>query len=198
MRCEGCLNDIKSKIYFRCSKSDCDKIYCTLCANLPSTTVNVQSWTCPACIAQEKKTGNNSSTPVRTSCHSQNVTMRNKFNPKTSTEPSNLGISELTTEIKLLTQEISSLKCKLDEAMTSLTRCHERLDELGNSMASTNTRLASVEQQQAEIHPLKAAVSQIQKNLNMMAQKQLSNEMEIIGIPENKNENLTHDWSGLG
>ncbi|CAG4977677.1 unnamed protein product [Parnassius apollo] len=76
--------------------------------------------------------------------------------------------------------------------MTSLTRCHERLDELGNTMASTNTHLASVEQKQAEIHPLNDAVSHFQKNLNMMAQKQLSNELEIIGIPENKNENLTY------
>lgn len=192
MKCDGCLVAIqKNAVKYGCSVTGCGKTFCSLCANVPSNSTDLRTWKCPACCTIEKKSGDNSKTPIRTSYHSENVTLRrsNKAvsSPAVDIPTQVLEVGELTSEIRNLTQEISSLKQKLEDATISLVRCHERLDELSASMATTDSRLRKSE---TEVIVLKANISQLKCELNTQAQHRLSNEIEIAGIPEMENENL--------
>lgn len=101
-------------------------------------------------------------------------------------------VQELTGEIRLLTQEISSLKQKLEEATVSLSRCHERLDEITTAVAATDNRVKKLEERDREMVDLSATVAHLQSEMNSMAQNHLQNELEITGVSENENENLHH------
>lgn len=140
-------------------------------------------------MASTKKGGDNNLTPVRGN-DTQNITLRKKQEP--SMAPSSTEVSELTAEVRLLTQEISSLKFKLEDATNSLTRCHDRLDELATAVTTNDSRIQVLEVRDKEVADLQTTVELLKRELNSQAQGQLRNEIEIAGIHENKNENLHH------
>ncbi|XP_059062699.1 uncharacterized protein LOC131855443 [Achroia grisella] len=191
MQCEGCLSNLSRGKYFQCTKQHCGRKFCYLCANIQDATI-VKTWKCPACATQEKKVGDNSSTPIRSD--SQNITTRKKTNTKSNspTGVKDIEVNELTSEIRSLTHELSSLKRKLEEATESLTRCYQRLDELGNAIQTANNRITQLENSETKVVSLQATVTHLENELNNQIQSQLSNEIEIVGIPENNNENLVH------
>ncbi|XP_046970603.1 uncharacterized protein LOC124537757 [Vanessa cardui] len=152
-----------------------------------------KTWKCPDCSASLKG-GDNTLTPVRQSCETQNVTFRKKQDTTLTptTDSSSTELKELTSEIRLLTQEISSLKQRLEDATLSLSHCHERLDELASSVVTNNSRIKNLEDREQEVVNLKATVSLMQREINTQAEMQLRNEFELSGIPERTNESLRH------
>lgn len=233
MECDGCRNKL-TKVAYICTEKKCKKSYCALCANVGQGNIDLSTWKCPACRSKERKTGyNSSSTPVRSNLQSENVIVRKKSTPVTSSttatlkpspplpvpnmtskppsphkllatglpvpeavsgviSPSASELSELTSVIRSLTLEITTLKDRLEIATSSLTKCHQRLDELGETAAHAETRLKKLEESEIENKALKATVGQLQLELKSQAQIQVRNEVEIVGIPELANENLIH------
>lgn len=103
-----------------------------------------------------------------------------------------MDLRELTSEIRLLTQQFTGLKKQLENVTDSLALCHQRLDDLGTTMAASEARLKVLEDQNAEVPTLRYTVHQLKTELNMQAQNMLNNEIELIGIPECPSENLHH------
>lgn len=165
-------------------------------------------WKCPSCKVQTLSTPQIEISDKETSPVDQlnplNTVALAMVNDKLTSKDSNKTftvdqkttpgseIRELTSEVRRLANEISSLKNKLEDATTSLSRCNERLDELGNSMAAADVRLKKLEERDARILELESTVSTLTYEANAQAQYQHRNEIEICGIPENKNENLHH------
>ncbi|KAI5631525.1 hypothetical protein NE865_15760 [Phthorimaea operculella] len=73
-----------------------------------------------------------------------------------------------------------------------LKLCNERLDNVATTIADTDSRLKALEERDVEIARLKNKVSELQDQLGNQLQVSLKNEVEIAGIPEFKNESLTH------
>lgn len=206
MKCDGCLCVINDGSAFKCCSKSCGKKYCKLCAAVGTKQVDMSAWKCPACCASERKVGDKNSTPVRPSNDAQNVTIRKKQSsvtpgltpspaapsPSAATTPMTSEVGELTTEIRRLTQEITSLKDRLETATASLNSCHKRLDELGEAVTSSNVRINKLEESEKQVQSLKATVQHLQLEINIQAQNNIRNEVEIIGIPETKNESLMH------
>lgn len=229
MKCSGCLKDEKDLVLIKCTSANCKKYFCTLCSNIPTEYDKKKTWKCPDCSASTRRGGDNSSTPVRGSSDSQNITNRKKqdstssetnsdsrkaTNPEKQDPPSVSNsdsqkvttrkrqdpisgpnaseVKELITEVRLLTQEISSMKQRLEEATNSLTRCHVRLDELATAVSTNESRIQVIEDREKEVINLKTTVELLQRDLNSQAQAHLRNEVEISGIPEIQNENPYH------
>ncbi|KAL4718022.1 hypothetical protein ACJJTC_011369 [Scirpophaga incertulas] len=202
MKCEGCSTVINDSNGFQCCHLQCNKKYCDLCINLDKKKTNLSTWKCPVCCARERKTGN-SSTPIRSSSDSQNVTLRKKVSTQsTSTPPTPIitpvatsavsEVSELTSEIRLLTQEILSLKDKLESATTSLDKCHKRLDELAETITKSETRINKLEKSERMVNSMLLTINKLQTEIDTQAQNNVRNEIEIIGVPEVRNESLMH------
>ncbi|CAH2089886.1 unnamed protein product [Euphydryas editha] len=191
MKCSGCLKFLKESNSITCSIAACEKSFCGLCIPLASLSVDKRKlWKCPDCCATQTKGGNNSFTPNR--YVEENITLRKKTDNINCDTYTNNEVKELLDEVRLLTKEISSLRTKLEVATASLNNCQLRLDELGTSIATNDNRIKYLESRDTEIKILERKVSDLQKNLNEQKQQQLSNELEIAGVPENKNENLLH------
>ncbi|XP_034828788.2 uncharacterized protein [Maniola hyperantus] len=167
------------------------------------------SWTCHSCRSKQPKT-DNSNTPIRATSNAQtaastdseiiitdsNVTRRKRLDPTAYntnvSDNSSSDVQSLLAEVKLLTKEISSLKNMLEDATTSLNRCHERLDAMGAAISSNESRISALERRNAEIDSLKGKVIELQTEVDMQAQDCLKNEVEICGASECPGENTTH------
>lgn len=146
------------------------------------------TWKCPDCCASHRRGGDNSSTPIRST---EDITLRKKSD-SIADNVTMADVKELVSEVRLLTQEISSLKKQLENAISSLSCCEKRLDELGSAVARNDGRITKLEDCEQQTNILKATVKDLQKELNTQAQNHLSNELELSGIPEISNENLYH------
>ncbi|KAG7303564.1 hypothetical protein JYU34_012094 [Plutella xylostella] len=172
--------------------SSCKNIYhLNTCANITETGWNRLGsrqavWKCPQC-KNTKETPISSHTSIVPSILSPTPTRQ-----VPGEHTSNAEISGLASEVRLLTQQITSLKSKLEEATISLSRCNERLEELGGFMITADSRLKKLESREIQVLELQATVSELKSNLNLQAQNQLKNELEISGVPEHTNENLHH------
>lgn len=191
MRCAGCLKNTTESSGILCSVENCRKTFCALCIDASRLTPEgKKKWVCPDCCAilRSKNSGGNSLTPVRGSTDSQNITVRKKH----SHNPESVDLKELTAEIRFLREDITLLRARLEETTVSLTRCHERLDDLGITLSNQETRIKHLETCETENVVLKAKVVLLQNDINIQAQNQLRNEIELSGVPETPNESLLH------
>ncbi|KAJ8704080.1 hypothetical protein PYW07_013374 [Mythimna separata] len=187
-----------------CSKCKCQ--YDLQCINISSesftkfTASYRKSWLCPSCVCLLPKRGN-INTPVRSPdlnteeslCDNINV-VRGSRGKITAT--SDITLLELVTEIRELREEIKELK------QTNNDMCILRQDvlELKEHLASLSPSIsqhfidfkAVIEDKNKEINDLKLSVSQLQSAVSALETNALRNEIEICGMPEERNENLTH------
>lgn len=177
--CAGCKTMITDRQFITCNAGKCDNSFHLLCLNITTVLPEQRAtWICPDCQAATKKGGDNSLTPVRQS---------NKCLENAQLDG---DVTTLTSEIRLLRQDMWSLKNELRDVVSSLKECHSRLDGVTSKISEMETRMKSLEVQQAENKELKATILQLESDLNIQSQSALKNEVEIIGIAEDKNENV--------
>lgn len=166
----------------------------TSATSAPRPAVSTAASTSMTSVALTPRTAAPSTASTLTLKPSTTVTTPSLQPPVVSTVliPNPSEVSELTSVIRTLTQEITTLKDKLETATSSLTLCHQRLDELVVHTAVADKRLQNLEDSQSEVKALKATVGQLELELRSHAQNQVRNEVEIVGIPEHTNENLMH------
>lgn len=197
--CSACPSKIRDGNYITCKSEECGKTFHLLCTSVASKyPARKETWICPDCQAATKKGGDNSTTPIRAQVVvTENVAFHNQLGAQERDEPKILapsedGLQALTSEIRMLRQEMLALKTDLCDAVTSLTRCHERLDDVTAQFAISETRLKELEAQKTECILLRAKVTDLENTLNNQAQLGLKNEVELLGVPECGNENLNH------
>ena len=191
MKCYGCLKPTKDLNKIKCSSATCEKYFWSLCINVAGLTSEKRSkWKCPDCCASQRRGGDNSSTPIRSA--DDNITLRKKTDVVCTLSPSSTEVKELICEVRLLTQEIYSLKSHLEDAVTSLRSCEKRLDELGSAIANNESRIKFLEDRDQQTDILKSTIKDLEQELNIQSQNNLRNELELSGIPESNNENLYH------
>ncbi|CAH2230212.1 uncharacterized protein LOC120636863 [Pararge aegeria] len=191
MKCHGCFKSMKDINKIKCSAPTCEKHFCCLCINLSGlSSENRGNWKCPDCCASQRKGGDNSSTPIRST--NENITLRKKSDTVCDAAATTTEVKELTSEVRLLTQEICSLKKQLESAISSLSSCEKRLDELGSAIATNDSRIKQLEDRKLETDILKATVKDLRLELNAQNQNHLRNELELSGVPETSNENIHH------
>lgn len=153
-------------------------------------------WICPDCQAAAKKGGDNSQTPVRPSTPGENVTYRaNREVVHQYSEDLSLGsidLKTLTSEIRLLRQEMSNFRSEFAAVVASLALCQNHLDEVSSKLIATEKRVEALEDEQKQYANLKATIAILHQRIENQAQSQLKNEIEIAGLEETKNENPYH------
>ncbi|CAK1596638.1 unnamed protein product [Parnassius mnemosyne] len=183
----------------KCSK--CNKLYDLICLNITEEHFNTLSqkyrdeWICPSCVCSLPKKSN-LLTPVRSPAASLNdkytmslnvnTTRGNKQKLKSSELLSNedVDLTTLISEIRDFRDEVKDIvRQELKVQTSAITKCfEERLGELSKTLESKDLEISS----------LKSLVNQLQQQIAVQDQHSMRNELEIIGMPEENNENLTH------
>lgn len=119
-----------------------------------------------------KKGGDNSSTPIRIS-QNENVTLRK---PRASSSvvdspPDNKSaLDNLTEQIKLLRQEILTMKVDFEAAISAVSRCEARIDDMSATMAMYEVRLKFTEDLKTEVVELKKVNDSLQSQITHQSQ----------------------------
>ncbi|XP_073951978.1 uncharacterized protein [Choristoneura fumiferana] len=207
--CAACNKTIVGSQFMKCSK--CCFLHHFVCVNIPEqrkVSDNFKSeWICPDCKSKQPKTGN-SNTPVRSSAPgddaNQNVTFRAQ-NRKTAaaagssvTAAPGVGsgwseaISSLTSEIRMLRVDMNEVKNNLKNLTTCIAQCSARLDSQESALKTSEAKIRALEERQRETAVLSERIVILEDQLNAQAQYSMRNEIEIMGINENRSENLHH------
>lgn len=102
-------------------------------------------------------------------------------------------LQALTKEIRSLKNEVYDFKGKLESVSLALTNCNEQLEDIILRLNKSEERYQQLEERHdADTRSLKNKISLLEDQLNNQAQEILKNEVEVIGIPEQSNENLLH------
>ncbi|XP_075979935.1 uncharacterized protein LOC142979060 [Anticarsia gemmatalis] len=106
----------------------------------------------------------------------------------------NINLTSLITEIRFLREEVSDVKSLVNTISSELTAVTTRVDTLESRMTRNEEKTLSLEANQSNtnIDELKTTLNSLQELVHAQAQAALRNEVELIGINENVNENLTH------
>lgn len=104
----------------------------------------------------------------------------------TEQESTTTDTSLLLSEIRLLRQEVSDLKQQNTDIGLKLSNFS---DALNQKLEDFEKKMCAKDE---EIILLKSSILQLEHKLNLSEQETMKTELEIIGIPEENNENLCH------
>lgn len=217
--CDRCSQEIKTREYLKCRR--CLRYYDLLCTNVSEKRFyntmreeHKSNWKCEKCV-------DTPSTPDSGAVDSglSNITFRTRRENDTSstsrTPPgATLNIATATdesivTELHMLRDDIisavreemqefqRSVRAEMQEFRRSITgltsavgACNSRIDELNKRVEFLeNSRF---NQEPADGNVLNKAIAGLKLELNERDQDLLCNDLEIAGIPEERNENPTH------
>lgn len=201
--CSGCGNPIMDRCYMECSR--CKNSFDLLCINIPKDSFDRFSqsykdvWLCPSCVCALPK-GDNTSTPVRNPKSSSNLNDKYICSNVNQTRgsrsqgakaknakydsPPNPDLGTLMSELHLLRLELAEVKEQNHEIKNQMSNLS---DNLNKTVQEHSNKIRNAER---EIVTLKASVGLLQQQLASRDQENLRNDLEIIGIAEQKSENL--------
>ncbi|CAH2225144.1 jg3527 [Pararge aegeria aegeria] len=165
--CAECLKCIHGEISTRCTSSECNRYFCSDCANPNEFSPHCeQDLTCTECC-QPQDTGEHSDVSVLSSDETQEVTYEKP------------EIAHLISDIRRLSRGLMSIKNKLREATLSITHGHERQDNLYGSKAEAKARIKTLEKRIREIELLRYTVKELRKELNTQSYIYVLNSIEV-------------------
>lgn len=206
--CAGCCTVIKGKEYLKCCK--CSSVYDLACANVndkrftsfysSSTAAGRErraTWTCPECLCNVPK-GDNLSTPLRShndehgspplargltpNSPTDNVTQRKK--PDVDYDIIKLIKIEIQAAVR---SELAPLKDQLNHLTDSVQYISNQYDDL---IKTTNSILENYQSMKTECTHLRSTVITLTERLNNLEQHLRDSNIEIQGMPQQRNENI--------
>ncbi|XP_073960222.1 uncharacterized protein [Choristoneura fumiferana] len=208
--CAACCKTMTTSQSIQCTK--CESGYHHVCVNIRDprklSENTIKEWVCPVCQSNMPKKGN-SNTPVRASTQSDNnTTSSNSANTNVTLRPQNRkgtsplvsheigsdsdAITSLSTEVKLMRQEMRKMSEHMENLTKSFSQCNARLDNYESRFIALAKRIQVLEDREIGNEVLRQKVSELEEQLNTQIQTRLSNEIEIAGVNECPNESKMH------
>lgn len=222
MSCAGCLKVMTSKEFLKCSYCEnhydleCANMTQRSYSSMRQALKDV--WKCEACRNKERK-GDNKNTPVRSasqlsvpefgSQESSNVTARRK--PSPAPAPASENITEevcsldsaslrslIKQEVKkaisesigqILKEQLQSTNNILGGFRDTLTSIDSQLENLKSSLAEKTKVIDVLREDNGH---LRETVQRLEEHIRQSEQLALSNDVDIVGVPEAKGEATVH------
>lgn len=213
LECAGCRKPIEG---FTLKCCECSKSYDLDCANVTEncfisflTEECKATWKCVLCVSQRPKR-DNTNTPVRGAAHSVNphrgaalmsLSPEEMMVHNTTAHNDTIEMSDtqmLVMEVRLFKEEMRATRLQmaaLTQTMSGLAQkineCDLRINQIDSRVGNLEARV-SEEPMPVNSGPLLETIEQLKAEINDRDQDQLSNDIEITSIPEEKGENLVH------
>ncbi|XP_039763052.1 uncharacterized protein LOC120635904 [Pararge aegeria] len=192
----------------KCSLAQCSYLYHLECVELPEDSPAVRSkWVCPACVASRPK-GDNSNTPVQNKIpglcdkvdppafpvtlfsDSETMVSVNAMQDLIRAEIKSMacGINDLLRES--IGKELKSIKIDLSEFKSSFEMFSAKYEEISKRVDNIEINLKMLKSTNSEINAVCTSLNKIETELNTKEQWARRSNIEIIGVPEKKGENL--------
>lgn len=188
VNCTTCNNAVLvTQKRVKCSNTNCSHVYHQECVKSSYDSPTTRSkWICPACVTPPLL---QSASPVAVSCSLDDVRAMFKdefLSMRTHFESSfkqlfRDELNQLKTELQGLKESISFIDAKYDEFV-------KRLDNVETKVKSLNTS-------KAVFKDIKTSISNLECSLDSKDQWARRSNIEMLGIPEKKGENLLEVFS---
>lgn len=143
MICHACATELAvGEEYLQCMVKNCGKLYHYLCTNKKLTLKEKDTWVCPECCIEHKKTGRNCETPVGTPITIKNISNREKS--RTPLQPPK-SPGEIAPEIQLLRDQMSMLSEQLTKVVCVVAQYQTALADYTKKFEYVNDRLCNIE-----------------------------------------------------
>ncbi|CAK1596270.1 unnamed protein product [Parnassius mnemosyne] len=195
-KCGYCGKFLSNVDCVRCSK--CANNYHRACCSVPTGTTP-QGWACQGCKVKTKPDPTSSSRASKTLC--------GDMSSEKSTPQSDLSENTPTTNNHMLRefmQEIRDLRSELSKTRTEIADCRREILDFKAELHSCGARLTALEDKVStletscevkspgNVEKLENTITELKRQLNEREQESLHNDLEISGLPEEKNENILH------
>ncbi|CAH2041111.1 unnamed protein product, partial [Iphiclides podalirius] len=158
-----------------------------------------QGWACQGCKVKTKTDPTISSKASKTLC--------GDMSSEESTPQSDLSENTPTSNNRMLRelmQEIRDLRSELSKTRTEIADCRREILDFKAELHSCSARLTALEEKVStletscevkspgNVEKLENTITDLKRQLNEREQESLHNDLEISGLPEEKNENILH------
>lgn len=215
-KCSACRDPLLAKERIKCSATSCPQIYHFQCVGFSSPkSVNQSTWKCPQCKLKVKRKGDFYETPLRKSTGSEEVqddsdtsfvTLRTQTAGKNEDDSNDILISmraeildavtdQLPRIIRgIIDKKLEVLGNRIQSMEDSVRMVSDKYDEARETIDCQNSFLKTLA---SENKQLKSSVKDLESRLSTAEdyaakQEQWSKQqnLEIVGIPEVKDESL--------
>ncbi|XP_028025757.1 uncharacterized protein LOC114239652 [Bombyx mandarina] len=195
-KCGACGKFLSTADCARCSK--CSDIFHKGCVSIPSTGAAPRGWICPSCSAKVPR-GDNTATPVRglTAVGVHHTSSEGDVDADTMNRSLESRV-DLGLEIRSFKDELVGLRTDLRECRNDIAEfkellksCHGRIDAVEARVLGLEARLAEIVSTAAG-SDLDSTVAELRIQLRERDQDLLRNDIDIIGLPEVREESTCH------
>lgn len=189
--CDTCGLPVKQNEKIICSNNNCDKVYHHLCVNLSVTAFKRLSktarskWNCPSCLSQHEPDKSTSET-IEDSSEGEDdkisdirLVIREEIRNTLRIEVKNM-ISELRFEM-------DDLKKQIDELKLSGSFDISQVNDLKTELECVRRENVELRSQNSD---MQKTMADLTTHINTLDQNMREANLEIHGLPENKNEVL--------
>ncbi|CAK1594999.1 unnamed protein product [Parnassius mnemosyne] len=147
MMCAACESNLKpGEEFLQCMNESCGKLYHYLCNNQTLILDERSFWICPECRCTAKRGGNNSEIPVGSPIpvRESNITIRKI--PSVSLKVDSVEETcNITSNFKILQQQMSELNTKFIELFHYIHKCHEKIDDSKDMLTTLTDKVTKIE-----------------------------------------------------
>ncbi|KAJ0169453.1 hypothetical protein K1T71_015040 [Dendrolimus kikuchii] len=192
-KCGACGKFLSSSDCIRCSR--CTAAFHRACVVIPETATVKSSWICPGCKCKVPRE-DNSSTPVKGITTTYVVPQVSSDNANTAGSSTIQGLEhDLAQEIRSFRHELSAMRAEIHECRVEISDFKSALHSYDEKITILECRVSSLETKFSESGPvgvdvLEDTIADLKLQLNEREQEFLYNDLEMTGIPEEKNESL--------
>ncbi|PZC70879.1 hypothetical protein B5X24_HaOG214688 [Helicoverpa armigera] len=187
--CDTCELPVKHIEKIICS--NCDKVYHHLCVNLSASAfkrlskLKRSAWNCPSCLSKQPSDKSQSDNMVDSSDDEENK--MNDIRRIIRDEIRNTMRREVKSMIGELRSEMNDIRKQLDELKQSSSFDISQVNDLKAEFRNVQTENTELRSRNCE---MEKTVAQLTARLNSLDQSMRDANLEIHGLPENKNEVL--------
>lgn len=202
-KCAGCLKTITSgRKSITCYL--CERYYDLSCCGLSDDIYRKMNrssratWRCPTCQARLRTGGDNTNTPIRAKESGPGLPALDDVVPDMESIKNVIRSTVESVVQEVITKELKPIKTEL----VLLTDIQKSLGYVSNELDDIKVSLSKLKDENSSLlkenEKLKATVGDLSARVCLLEQHSRENNIEINGIPENKEENLHKTILQLG
>lgn len=194
-KCGSCGKFISHSDCVRCTK--CTTVFHRACVNIRERSTIKNPWICQGCKSKMPQV-DNSSTPLKGVTTNDVAPQVSPNNANADESSTTLGpLNDLAQEIRSFRHEMSAMRAEIHDCRVEISEFKAALKSYNEKVTSLESRISNLEAKfdpkiSTGVDVMEDTIANLKLQLNEREQEFLNNDLELAGIPEEKNESLMY------